>query len=120
MNIGLQITKNADKYKRLVSLLDFKNEKDISLIHIKDNESLKSQFKDLDVLVCYQITPELFSYRSDKLKWIHIGASGIDGNLFNDILKSKVMITNAKGINSKPVAEFIYYVSNFIFCKTIF
>ncbi len=121
MNIGLQITKNADKYKRLVSLLDFKNEKDISLIHIKDNESLKSQFKDLDVLVCYQITPELFSYRSDKLKWIHIGASGVDGNLFNDILKSKVMITNAKGINSKPVAEFImsqilYFAKRFSDC----
>ena len=107
MNIGLQITKNADKYKKLISLLDLKNQKDISLIHIKNDESLKKNFKKLDILVCYQITPELFSYRSDKLKWIHIGAAGVDGNLFDDVLKSKVMITNSKGINSNPVAEFI-------------
>jgi len=107
VNIGLQITKNTDKYKKLISLLDLKDQKDISLIHIKDNESLKKNFKNLDILVCYQINPELFSYRSDKLKWIHIGAAGVDGNLFEDVLKSKVMITNSKGINSKPVAEFI-------------
>ena len=107
MNIGLQITKNTDKYQKLISLLDLQNRQNISLIHIKDNESLKKNFKNLDVLVCYQINPEVFRYSSDRLKWIHIGASGVDGNLFPDIIKSKVMITNAKGVNSKPVAEFI-------------
>ena len=107
MKIGLQITKNTDKYKKLISLLDLQNLENISLIHIKDKESLKKHFENLDILVCYQITPDLFNYRSDKLKWIHIGAAGVDENLFNDIIKSKVMITNAKGINSRPVAEFI-------------
>ena len=99
MTIGFQITKNIGKYKKLISLLDFKKLKNISPIYIQDNKSLKKYFKDLDILVCYKITPELFSYRSDKLKWIHIGASGIDVSLFNDIIKSKVMITNSKGIN---------------------
>jgi len=107
VKIGLQITKNTDKYKKLISLLDLQNLENISLIHIKDKESLKKHFENLDILVCYQITPDLFNYRSDKLKWIHIGAAGVDENLFNDIIKSKVMITNAKGINSRPVAEFI-------------
>ena len=107
MNIGLQITKNIDKYKKLISLLDLQDLENISLIHIKDNQSLKKHFKNLDILVCYQITPDMFSHRSDKLKWIHIGAAGVDGNLFEDVVKSKVMITNAKGINSRPVAEFV-------------
>ena len=107
MRVGLQITKNIDKHKKLVSLFDFSLLKDVSFIHIKDYKSLEKNFKNLNVLVCYGITPELFRCRSDKLKWIHIGASGVDGNLFPEILKSKVIITNAKGINSKPVAEFI-------------
>jgi len=107
MRVGLQITKNKDKYKKLVSLFNSSLLKDVSFIHIKDYKSLEKNFKNLNVLVCYGITPELFRYRSDKLEWIHIGASGVDGNLFSDILKSKVIITNAKGINSKPVAEFI-------------
>ena len=104
MKIGLQITKNLDKYNKLIGLLDLKSLKGFSFIHIKDNESLKKNIKDLDILVCYKIIPELFDYRSNKLKWIHIGASGVDDSLFDKIIKSKVMITNAKGINSKPVA----------------
>ena len=122
MKVGLKITKNLDKYNKLVSLLDLKNLKGVSFVNIKDSESLKKHFKDLDVLVCYKITPELFNYRSNKLKWIHIGASGVEENLFDEILKSKIMITNAKGINSKPVAEFVisqimYFAKNLNKCN---
>ena len=122
MIIGLQITKNKDKYRRLQSLIETSQLKGISFIHISDYKSLKKNLKDLDILVCYGITPELFKYRSDKLKWIHIGASGVEDSLFNDVLKSRVMITNAKGINSKPVAEFImsqilYFAKRFNDCE---
>ena len=65
----------------------------------------------------YQIEPNIFNLRSNNLKWIHIGASGIEQNLFPEILKSKVMITNAKGINSKPVSEFI--ISQIMFLQKI-
>ena len=107
MVIGLQITKNKDKYKKLVSLIDSPNLNNISFVHIENDNSLKKLFKKIDVLVTYKITPDLFNYRSENLKWIHIGASGIEENLFEDLIKSKVIITNSKGINSKPVAEFI-------------
>ena len=122
MIIGLQITKNEKKYKKLISQINTTHLKGASFIHISDYKSLQKHFKDLDILVCYEITSELFSYRSDKLKWIHIGAVGIEDSLFDDILKSKVMITNAKGINSKPVAEFImaqilYFSKHFNKCE---
>ena len=107
MKVGLQVTKNPQKYKRLRSLFDTQLFEDITFIHIQDSESLKKNLKFLDILVCYGITPQLFDYRSDKLKWIHIGSSGVDGNLFPELLRSKVMITNAKGINAKHVSEFI-------------
>ena len=67
MVIGLQITKNKDKYKKLQSLIETSQLKDISFIHISDYKSLKKNFKDLDILVCYGITPVLFKYRSEKL-----------------------------------------------------
>ena len=107
MVIGLQITKNKDKYKKLVSLIDSSNFHNISFVHIENDDSLKEFLKKIDVLVTYKITPDLFNYRSKNLKWIHIGASGIEENLFEDLIKSKVILTNSKGINSKPVAEFI-------------
>ena len=107
MKVGLQITKNKKKFNKLLSLLNDKEYKDFSFIHIADNKDLSNNIEDLDILVCYGISPNIFNLRSEKLKWIHIGASGIEENLFNDVLKSRVMITNSKGINSKPVAEFI-------------
>ena len=122
MLIGLQITKNKYKYKKLISLIDKAIIKDISFIHIKDDNDLINKFKNLDVLVTYQIKPEIFKYHSEKLKWIHIGASGVEENLFDEILKSKIMITNAKGINSRPVAEFVisqimYFAKNLDKCN---
>ena len=107
MRVGLQITKNKDKYRQLIKYIDVSKIKNITLIHIKDDKSLKEKINTLDILVTYKITPELFQHRSENLKWIHIGASGVEENLFDDLLKSKVMLTNSKGINSKPVAEFI-------------
>ena len=107
MIVGLQITKNKDKFNKLLSLLNPNKFKDISFIHISDHKSLIRNFKNLDVLVCYGINPDLFSYRSDRLKWIHIGAAGVEDSLFDEIINSKVVITNAKGINSKSVAEFV-------------
>tara|TARA_B100001142_G_scaffold166141_1_gene166080 strand:- start:4392 stop:5369 length:978 start_codon:yes stop_codon:yes gene_type:complete len=105
--IGLQITKNKQKYKKITSLIDCSKIKNVSFIYIENDAALKKEFKKLDVLVTYKINSDLFKYRSKNLKWIHIGASGIEENLFEDLIKSKVMLTNAKGINSKPVAEFI-------------
>lgn len=107
MQIGLQITKNKNKFDSLVSCLESDELNGISFVHIADNKDLMNQIKNLDVLVCYGISKEIFNLRSDKLKWIHIGASGVEENLFEELIKSKVMLTNAKGINSKPVAEFI-------------
>ena len=46
MIIGLQITKNKDKYNKLVSLLNKNQFKGVSFIHISDYRSLKLNFKD--------------------------------------------------------------------------
>ena len=107
MIVGLNITKNKEKYKYLKSFIEIEKLRDVRIIHIENDNDLKNKLKKLDVLVTYQIEPHIFKLRSNNLKWIHIGASGIEKNLFPEILKSKVMLSNAKGINSKPVAEFI-------------
>ena len=43
MRVGLQITKNKDKYKKLVSLFNSSLLKDVSFIHIKDYKSLEKK-----------------------------------------------------------------------------
>ena len=107
MNIGVQITKSKIKFDYLISLIKNNFSDNLSFIHIKNESDLLKKIKNLDVLVTYKISPKSFKHRSERLKWIHIGASGIEQNLFAELIKSKVTITNAKGINANEVAEFI-------------
>mgnify|MGYP001460309005 FL=1 len=109
MNIGLQLTQNSQKYNNLLSLLkdNLDNEKSYNFINLPNRSQLEKYFKELDILVCYKMNKNLFTYSSEKLKWIHFGAAGIDGSLFQNLLKSKVIITTSSGINSDAVAEYV-------------
>tara|TARA_B100000945_G_scaffold287442_1_gene259059 strand:- start:833 stop:1816 length:984 start_codon:yes stop_codon:yes gene_type:complete len=109
LNIGLQLTQNSQKYNNLLSLLkdNLDNEKSYNFINLPNRSQLEKYFKELDILVCYKMNKNLFTYSSEKLKWIHFGAAGIDGSLFQNLLKSKVIITTSSGINSDAVAEYV-------------
>jgi len=110
MNIGLQITKNEKKFQNLLKVLidqlDHKNT--YNFIHIKNEESLLKICKDLNILVCYSLKENLFSKKLENLEWIHFGAAGIFNSLHQQLLKSKIIVTNAKGIHATPVSEFVF------------
>lgn len=44
---------------------------------------------------------------SDSLKWIHVGMSGVDSMMFDELARSDVAVTNARGVLSVPIAEFV-------------
>lgn len=106
--IGIQLTKNKAKYEYLLNLLNsnLNVKKGLEFVYISDDLDLKNKISQLDILTTYGISENLFLHASDKLKWIHFGAAGIDQSLFPSILKSRTIITNASGIHSGPVSEF--------------
>ena len=123
MKIGLQLTQNPTKYNYLLNnlkkLLDKNNI--YKFININNETKLQKSIFDLDILVCYQIKESIFNLRSDKLKWIHFGASGIDSSLSSSVVNSKVIITNSKGINSDSVSDYVigmmlYFSNSFFEC----
>ena len=124
MKVGLQITKNTPKYSKLLVELkkNLQIEDIVDFIHIPDNKSLRNIIPRLDILVTYNLSEELFSFASEKLKWIHFGSAGIEKSLFPSILKSKTIITNASGIHAGPVSEFamgmiLYLSKHFSACE---
>ena len=124
LNVGLQLTKNPNKYSQFLAELKTNLQiKDIiEFIHIPNIDSLKNIISQLDILVTYSISEELFSHSSEKLKWIHFGAAGIEKSLSPSILKSKTIITNASGIHAGPVSEFaigmmLYLSKKFNVCE---
>mgnify|MGYP006098421035 CR=1 FL=1 len=108
IKIGIQLTKNREKYEYLLSVLTshIHSTKEYEFIHIGDDADLKTKIGNLDILTTYKMDETIFSQSSEKLKWIHLGSAGIENSLFPSILKSKAIITNASGVHAGPVSEF--------------
>ncbi|GGK72435.1 D-2-hydroxyacid dehydrogenase [Ornithinimicrobium pekingense] len=45
--------------------------------------------------------------RADRLRWVHVAAAGVDTLLFEELRASDVVVTNARGIFDRPIAEFV-------------
>jgi len=45
--------------------------------------------------------------RCDALEWIHVAAAGVDTLLFPALRDSEVVVTNARGVFDRPIAEFV-------------
>ena len=41
------------------------------------------------------------------LRWVHVAAAGVDRLLFDDLVASDVVVTNARGVFDRPIAEFV-------------
>ena len=122
-NIGIQLTKNSEKYSGLIS--DLQSKKNVNCFHISSDDILKEQFSSLDILATHSMNDKLFSFATDRLKWIHFGAAGIENSLFPEILKSKTIITNSSGIHADSVSEFViasmlYFSKQFKECHTFY
>ncbi len=124
MRIGLQLTQNPEKYSQLLHIIQEQLDPahPVEFVHITDEVSLRSEIAALDILVCYRLSPESFSFASSRLKWIHFGAAGIEHSLFPELLNSQIVLTNARGIHAEPVSEFIlaamlYFSKRFPDCQ---
>jgi phosphoglycerate dehydrogenase-like enzyme len=42
-----------------------------------------------------------------SLEWIHVAAAGVDTLLFDELAASDVVVTNARGVFDRPIAEFV-------------
>ena len=71
-----------------------------------DEEDVKREVVDADVMLCWKITPEVFA-RAQKLRWIQFGSAGIDHTVFPELLNSHVILTTLAGIHRVVVAEHV-------------
>jgi len=59
---------------------------------------------DADVLWSWQLSPEIFKL-AKNLKWFHAQAVGVRRSIFPGLKEANVIITNARGVPSRAVAE---------------
>ena len=75
-----------------------------------DAVGLADAIEDADALLVWDyFSPALRQAwpRARRLAWVHVAAAGVDRLLFDELVASEVVITNAKGVFDRPIAEYV-------------
>jgi len=77
---------------------------EMKVVHLTTYDHMNDELPDTDIFVGYSLRPEQF-LRAKKLKWIHATAAGVGQLMFPELRQSSVVVTNASGVHSVPMAE---------------
>ncbi len=77
---------------------------EMRIVHLPDYDVLGPELPDTDIFVGYSLrAPQL--KEAKKLKWIHSTAAGVAQLVYPELRDSGILVTNPRGIFSKPMAE---------------
>lgn len=79
---------------------------DMKVVHLPTYDRVVGELPDTDILVGFSLRREQFS-SAKKLKWIHATAAGVGQLMYSELRESGIVLTNARGIHSDPMAEHI-------------
>lgn len=75
-----------------------------------DEPTLRDTLPGTDVMMVTDFRTEALAAAwpsADKLKWIHATSAGVDALMFPDLIKGDVIVTNARGIFDRTIAEYV-------------
>lgn len=98
------MAENAAKYRdRLLNMVS-----GVDILACEDEETAIAQGLDSEVLALWGSNfPERFFARAENLKWIHSLSAGVEGLIHPAWQSSPVVMTNARGVYAKPMAEYV-------------
>jgi phosphoglycerate dehydrogenase-like enzyme len=76
----------------------------MNVVHVTNVEGLPAELADADIFVGSVLRLAQFA-AAKKLKWIHSTSAGVGQLMYPELRNSGVVITNASGIFSVPMAE---------------
>jgi D-2-hydroxyacid dehydrogenase (NADP+) len=79
---------------------------EMRVLHLPTYDGMEAELPDVGIFVGYSLRPRQFLL-AKKLKWIHSTAAGVGQLMFPALKASSVVVTNASGIHSVPMAEHI-------------
>ena len=79
---------------------------EMNVVHLPTYEHMEDEIGDTDIFVGYSLRPEQFA-RARRLKWLHSTAAGVGQLMYPELRASNVVVTNASGVHTIPMAEHI-------------
>jgi phosphoglycerate dehydrogenase-like enzyme len=74
------------------------------LLHLPNYDALPQELPDTDIFIGYSLRAEQLKH-ARKLKWVHSTAAGVMQLMYPELRDSGILVTNASGIFSVPMAE---------------
>lgn len=119
VNVAIHTTRRPEKFQAITNLVkaELSRPEEVNFLHTPYPNDVLEIADKMDVLVCYTVPREAFR-EAERLSWVHIGTAGIDHTIFPELVRSDVIVTNARGIHAGPASEFVmaqmlYFAKNF-------
>src|ERR1700722_14820096 len=79
---------------------------EMRVVHLPNYDRLEAELPDTQIFVGYSIRPHQLPW-ARQLKWIHSTAAGVAQLTYSALLESGVVVTNASGVHSIPIAHHV-------------
>lgn len=89
----------------------------VEVVQSEDKEEALRLVEDADILFAGFFSKDMF-LAARKLKWIQAWGAGVDGFLLPEVVKSRVIVTNAGGVHPTPISEHVIGLM-FCFCRKL-
>jgi D-2-hydroxyacid dehydrogenase (NADP+) len=78
----------------------------VAIVHLPDYERMDQEIVEAEILVAWSIRPEQIA-AAKKLRWIHSPAAAVHQLMFPELVKSDIVLTNAREVHGPVVAEHV-------------
>jgi len=107
MFVAVNFTSNPARLKKLHEQIEARLGAAIANIELSlDPDQFAENLPKSEVVAAYRFSAEQFA-RCRELRWLHLGAAGIEKSLSPALVNSEVVVTNARGIHGDRMAEFV-------------
>lgn len=116
MLIAINLASNPKRLQKIRELIEVRLGSEINKIEISlDPAKFAENLSEAEVVAAYHFSAEHLA-QCRKLRWLHLGAAGIEKSLSPELVRSQIIVTNARGIQGDRMAEFavgaIFFLAN--------
>jgi D-2-hydroxyacid dehydrogenase (NADP+) len=78
----------------------------ISVVNLPDYQRVDEEIVDAEIVIAWSIRPEQIA-AAKKLRWIYSPAAAVNQLMFPELIKSQIVLTNAREVHGPVVAEHV-------------
>ncbi len=107
MRVAVHLTSNPTRLQKLREQIQSHLGAAFDQIElVLDPAKFAENLAEAEVVAAYRFSAEQLA-QCRKLRWLYLGAAGIEKSLSPALLNSEVIVTNARGIHGDRMAEFV-------------